>query len=374
MATSKKFSELTAASTIGNNDLVAIAHEDAQAETGYVSQKATASQMGQKAVHGIEYETLLANFPSGKRNPTDAIEYVRNFLFSQLPVNTASGSIANFNTSLALPLVSGKFGLPYDVNGYTGMNIGYVDFNQLVTSTYLYIMRTTAINWTNINAFTFSLISEHKYLVMINGKTVNGGNIGLRDMTEDLVYRPQVGYSFIYSSTINSSNTTTVQGQWSEGVTNAYLNIFDLTAMFGSTIADYIYSLEQSTAGAGVALFKQIFYKDYYAYNAGGTKVSVDSVNGEPTCPNAQITFGQTIYGGEFDSVTGKLTSKYNADGTEKATPDIIQLTPLEIVTLIGTNNIWCDCNGNTEVSYKLTSQEYTDLKIAELQAIVLSQ
>ena len=43
----------------------------------------------------------------------------------------------------------------------------------------------------------------------------------------------------------------------------------DLTQMFGSTIADYIYSLEQSQAGAGVAWFKKLFPNDYYAYNAG---------------------------------------------------------------------------------------------------------
>lgn len=46
-------------------------------------------------------------------------------------------------------------------------------------------------------------------------------------------------------------------------------NIIDLTQMFGSTIADYIYSLEQSQAGAGVAWFKKLFPNDYYAYNAG---------------------------------------------------------------------------------------------------------
>ncbi len=44
---------------------------------------------------------------------------------------------------------------------------------------------------------------------------------------------------------------------------------FDLTQMFGTTIADYIYSFEQSQAGAGVAWFKKLFPKDYYAYNAG---------------------------------------------------------------------------------------------------------
>ena len=45
--------------------------------------------------------------------------------------------------------------------------------------------------------------------------------------------------------------------------------LIDLTQMFGSTIADYIYSLEQATAGAGVAWFRKLFPKPYYAYNTG---------------------------------------------------------------------------------------------------------
>ena len=46
--------------------------------------------------------------------------------------------------------------------------------------------------------------------------------------------------------------------------------IIDLTQMFGSAIADYIYSLEQSSTGSGVAWFKALgFNKPYYAYNAG---------------------------------------------------------------------------------------------------------
>ena len=43
----------------------------------------------------------------------------------------------------------------------------------------------------------------------------------------------------------------------------------DLTQMFGATIADYIYSLETGTPGAGVAWFRNLFPAPYYAYNAG---------------------------------------------------------------------------------------------------------
>lgn len=49
-------------------------------------------------------------------------------------------------------------------------------------------------------------------------------------------------------------------------------NLFDLTQMFGSEIADYVYNLEQTTRGAGVAWFRKYFPKDYYDYNAGELK------------------------------------------------------------------------------------------------------
>ena len=55
-----------------------------------------------------------------------------------------------------------------------------------------------------------------------------------------------------------------------------YPQAIDLTQALGSTIADYIYSLEQATAGAGVALFRSLFNKDYYPYDAG----SMQSVSG----------------------------------------------------------------------------------------------
>lgn len=52
----------------------------------------------------------------------------------------------------------------------------------------------------------------------------------------------------------------------------------NLTQLFGSTaIADYIYNLEQTTAGAGIAKLKELgfFTEDYYTYDAGSIQ-SVD--------------------------------------------------------------------------------------------------
>lgn len=79
--------------------------------------------------------------------------------------------------------------------------------------------------------------------------------------------------------------------------------VMDLTQMFASTIADYIYSLEQTTTGAGVAWFKNLFPKPYYEYNAG----ELMSV-----CTNAHITRGFNAWDEEWEE------GYYNLDTGEK--------------------------------------------------------
>jgi hypothetical protein len=55
----------------------------------------------------------------------------------------------------------------------------------------------------------------------------------------------------------------------------------------------------------------------------------------------------------------------------ELATPVTYQLTPTEIETLLGANNIWSDA-GNMAVTYPADTKLYIDNKIAELQALIL--
>lgn len=81
--------------------------------------------------------------------------------------------------------------------------------------------------------------------------------------------------------------------------------IFDLTLMFGSTIADYIYSQEQASAGAGVAFFRSLFSKPYYAYNAG----EIISVN---TSAHKMVGFNQF----DADSTLIPLGFTKEADGS----------------------------------------------------------
>ena len=80
-------------------------------------------------------------------------------------------------------------------------------------------------------------------------------------------------FSSVVKMTANNNNLVYYFNRSStllEGDTVKFKNVnaLDLTVMFGSTIADYIYSLEQANAGVGVAWFRNLFTKDYYPFDA----------------------------------------------------------------------------------------------------------
>ena len=99
--------------------------------------------------------------------------------------------------------------------------------------------------------------------------------------------------------------------------------IVDLTAMFGSTIADYVYTLESGTAGAGIAWLKKYGYftKPYYPYKAAAfesVKTSAHKTYGfnayNPSTGKAKVV------GGNLYQITGAYTA-LSLDGTS-ITPD----------------------------------------------------
>ena len=98
--------------------------------------------------------------------------------------------------------------------------------------------------------------------------------------------------------------------------------LIDLTQMFGSTIADYIYSLEQSQEGAGVAWFKKLFPLDYYPYDEG-TLLNVNPAGIKTVGFNAydKATGKAELIGGNQYQITGTYTSLSYSTG-EVLTPD----------------------------------------------------
>jgi len=108
-----------------------------------------------------------------------------------------------------------------------------------------------------------------------------------RSGKSDRAYDVIVGGTVCFNQLCNGSSVNTVNGRkyltkiggaWSvasgagsaiTGLTSGVDMVMDLNVMFGTAIADHIYALEQATAGAGVALFRAMFNKEYYPYNTG---------------------------------------------------------------------------------------------------------
>ena len=193
---------------------------------------------------------------------------------------------------------------------------------------------------TNVLKFIyFGIETGHKYLFIASNITTENVGLfyGLWKSSTNNEYQERVnipagtsqGVSTIFNVTTGiyfrfQTATSSVIG---DTVVIEKPQFFDLTQMFGTTIADYIYSLEQATAGAGVEFFRKLFPKDYYEYNAGEL-ISVSGLSahemtgfnqigyevGIPTTPvvfdkskATRIIKGQT-YQYTFDGVSGQST------------------------------------------------------------------
>ena len=97
----------------------------------------------------------------------------------------------------------------------------------------------------------------------------------------------------------------------------------DLTAMFGTTIADYVYTLETAEAGSGIAWLQSygFFTEDYYAYTQNklesGCVSAHKTYDGETLLTNTELS--PITLRGLFNLSSDKLTvdgDEYNADGT----------------------------------------------------------
>jgi len=121
----------------------------------------------------------------------------------------------------------------------------------------------TSENTTN---FTASGVIEnyntsHKYYITLGVNNLPSGcRIHVSPVDGRSYYIGGLGPQSSFGVNINKGTTVDF---------TVYPQAFDLTQMFGSTIADYIYSLETATPGAGVAWFRKLFPLDYYPYNPG---------------------------------------------------------------------------------------------------------
>lgn len=136
-----------------------------------------------------------------------------------------------------------------------------------------------------------TIINGHIYLTCFTVKASKATRLYVRGMTAVSSYTSEVvanQWSTVarVESAINTVNKENLYIGWAsyslyeagDALQFKNINVFDLTAMFGTEIADYIYSIEQATAGAGEAFFRKLFPNDYYPYNSGELK-SVEDVS-----------------------------------------------------------------------------------------------
>lgn len=118
-----------------------------------------------------------------------------------------------------------------------------------------------------------SIPAGHKVLLLFNNYSKTGTDTGGYYTNTTYADYKEMGAtdpSRVITATINQIQLIFAYSSGRVYGYSFYINIFDLTAIFGATIADYIYSLETANAGAGVAWFKRYFPKPYYPYKAIG--------------------------------------------------------------------------------------------------------
>ena len=139
---------------------------------------------------------------------------------------------------------------------------------------------------TNVNA-----TAGHRYIVAFDCKGSAGLNVRLttpptgvaKGHTIQTANTWETEYAFVTNNTTASPRIYVyVNGSTYENLQVRNVMIFDLTQMLGSTVADAIYAMEQSSTGSGVAYFRSLFPNSYYAYNSGEL-VSVEGLSSHET-------------------------------------------------------------------------------------------
>lgn len=253
----------------------------------------------------------FADLDTSNKSLVDAI----NEIASYTPVygNTASGAIATFDTSLALPLQD----CTIEINGtnLTGANIKVVGAN-LWDEEWLHGYYNTSGEYVSNanylcskNMFRVKPNTTYYYLV----PTGYTGRIVYYDINGDFISRTGTG-------TANNTFTTP---------TNCYF----IHLLVDNYSSDYNNDVSVNYPATDTA---------YHAYD--GT-----------TYPITWQDEAGTVSEGSLNVTTGHLTVVNGSMGAGD-----YQITPIPINQLSGTNNIFCD-TGNTSVVYACSLKDYID-------------
>lgn len=166
---------------------------------------------------------------------------------------------------------------------------------------------------------------------------VVGGSVGWNQLVDVGVTSVTVPSGHKYYANINGTKTIGSSNGSAIAINDGSAdNVIDLTALWGSSVADAIYAMEQSVSGSGVAYFKTLFGEDYYAYNAGSLESVQTSAHvirdGNNTVIGNYALDSSLILRGVPKWVDGQLKydgDVYHADGTVDRKYGIVDLGTL---------------------------------------------
>lgn len=183
---------------------------------------------------------------------------------------------------------------------------------------------TASTGYVEIQSGTFAnFTSGHKYLIRVVDSNSSSGNrlsyvvvnqpytevpANTTNAPRHSLYSPTSTPTYFYwrLSLVNLATDTQING-------TAWVQAFDLTMMFGSTIANYIYGLG---ADACLAWFQNLFDKDYYPYDSG-TLVSVKPTASMMTNADESSISSYPLSGIELRGLPNLVSNALVYDGDE---------------------------------------------------------
>ena len=311
------------------------------------------------------------------KNKPDLTVYATNedladAIYSLLPVDSASGAIANFNTEIGADLVDCK---------------AYIVASQPSgTPTPSSPLAISGYTEATITACGVNLWDEEWELGYYN--TANGQPLPISDrirtknfipITPETAFRLVIDNSH-YIMPLFYDKDKNYLGYITNGVYSGYQNPFTSLAN-ACYMTFYVSPSYGTTYNNDISINYPSTDTTYHAYNSTTYAVSWQDEAGTVYGGNIDLTTGLlTVTHGEIDSYNGEsinepwLSSKdvYTEGGTPTTgaqvvypltTPQTYQLTPTQVRALVGVNNVFNDTNGNTEVKFKDSIQHYIDTR-----------
>jgi hypothetical protein len=246
---------------------------------------------------------------------------------------TASGIIASFETDDANGIVECDCNIPYNAQGYTSIEISARGIN-------IWNGLRGNVRWKDDGDY------------MENSNIISNMPFETSTQYHEIPCSPNTTYCFV--DTLDPARNPGLyivlyfSKRYSRSIQSpdsVYHGNTNITAQEFTTPANAYYmkfssSYIKSHSRANVSINYPSTYNDYHVSNPKGS--------------NTVISFGRTIYGGTYEAISGTLIGAYNADGTEKETPDVFSISPIPLEALTDEpNNIWSNCGEVTVKYYK---------------------